>query len=171
MNYSELIQTRYSVRAFSDKPVEEEKMAQILEAGRVAPTARNTQPQRLYVCQSKESMDKLNSVCSCLFGATTAIIFCYEKEETWQNPYDKKYHSGFLNTAIVCTQMMLQAWDLGIGSCWVGNFDPAEVVKAFSLPDSLQVVAILPLGYPKEGTKPSERHFLRKDLHETVQFL
>lgn len=171
MNYFELIKSRYSVRSFSDRPIEKEKLDLILESGRLAPTAKNLQSQRLFVCQSKEAMDKLNSVCSCIFHAPTAILFCYEKSDVWINPYDKKIHSGYVNTSIVCTQMMLQAWDLGIGSCWVGNFNPKEVSDAFSLPDNLELVAILPLGYPSENTKPSERHFQRKELSETVQYL
>ncbi len=76
MNFSELVKSRHSVRSFSDRPVEKEKMDLILEAGRVAPTAKNMQPQRLFVCQSKESMEKLGTVCSCLFGAPTAVLFC-----------------------------------------------------------------------------------------------
>ncbi len=171
MNFSELVKSRHSVRSFSDRPVEKEKMDLILEAGRVAPTAKNMQPQRLFVCQSKESMEKLGTVCSCLFGAPTAVLFCYEKGEAWVNPYDKKIHSGYVNTSIVCTHMMLQAWDLGIASCWVGRFDPKEVANAFEIPDHLEVVAILPLGYASENSKPNERHFLRKELSETVTYL
>lgn len=171
MHFSELINSRFSVRAFSDKKIEDEKLQTILEAAKSAPTACNNQPQRLYVLQSGEAIQKLESVTKFVFGAKTVIIFTSVKEEEWKNPFTKEYHTGEIDVSIVCTQAMLQAWELGIGSCWVGYFDPEKVQKAFAIPKTEQIVAILPLGYPAENAKPAPAHFSRKPLEETVKYL
>ncbi|MDE7082732.1 MAG: nitroreductase family protein [Clostridia bacterium] len=171
MEFLELAKSRYSVRSFSERRVEDDKLKIILEAARVAPTACNNQPQRLYVLQSDEAIEKLKQASKFVFGASTVIVFTSVKEEEWKNPFTKDYHTGEIDVSIVCTQAMLQAWELGIGSCWVGYYDPEKVRKALSIPKNEQIVAILPLGYPSEDCKPAAAHYLRKPLEETVKFL
>lgn len=171
MNFTELSKSRYSVRSFSDKKVEDEKLQIILEAAKVAPTACNNQPQRLYVLRSGEAIEKLKSVTKYVFGASTAIIFTSKTDEEWKNPFTDEYHTGEIDCSIVCTHVILQAWELGIGSCWVGFFDPEKVREAFNIPRSEKIVAILPLGYPSEDCKPSPRHTVYKNLDDTVRYL
>ena len=171
MDFSELAKSRYSVRAFSDRKIEDDKLQTILEEARVAPTACNNQPQILYVLKSDEAIKTLESVTKFVFGAKTVVIFTIVKEEEWKNPFTKDYHTVEIDVSIACTQAMLQAWELGIGSCWVGYFDPEKVRKAFSIPKTEQIVAILPLGYPADNAKPALGHFSRKPLEETVKYL
>lgn len=170
MDFIELATSRYSVRDFSPKPVEEEKIAKILEAARVAPTAVNFQPQKLYVVKSPEAVAKLAAIRP-LFGAPMAVIVCYDDTLSWKNSRDGGHDSGEVDAAIVTTHMMLQAWELGIGSCWMGAFSPAAVSEAFGIPANEHPVAVLPLGYPAATCKPAERHFTYRPDDETVKTL
>ena len=171
MEFSQLVKERYSVRSFADKQIESEKLNKILLAGNAAPTAKNLQPQRIYVVQSKEALAKINEVCACIFGAPTVLLVAADKTEAWKNPFYDTYNTEDVDASIVCTHIMLQAWELGIGSCWVGYFDEERVKKQMGLPDDEKLVAILPIGYPAEGAKPSPRHAQRKDLDKTVKYL
>ena len=166
--FLKLASERYSVRDFSSKPVEEEKIGTILEAAKVAPTAVNYQPQKLYVVRSQEALSKLGGLRQ-LFGAPLAIIVCYDRTLSWKNSRNGMHDSGDVDAAIVTTHMMLQAWELGIGSCWIGAFSPDDVRAAFSMPENEQPVAILALGYPSEACRPSERHSIFRE--DTVRIL
>jgi nitroreductase family protein len=171
MNFLDLAKARYSVRSFKDTPITTEELDKILEAGRVAPSAKNIQSHRIYVLQSKEALDKINAVCSCIFGAKTVFLLCYDDDEVWKNTFDKSINSGDIDVSIVCTHMMLQAKELGIGSCWVGRFDHKLISETFDLPKNIIPVALLPVGYPSETANPAEKHTSRKELSETVIYL
>lgn len=171
MTFLELAKARYSVRAYQSRPIEPEKLEKILEAGRAAPTACNYQPQRIYVAKSKESRAKLAAVCRYTFDAPVVLVVCYDRAQEWKNQLMPGYGSGETDAAIVCTHMMLQAWALGIGSCWVGYFNANEVAKALALSESLTVCALLPLGYAAEGTVPGASHLRRKAPNEMITVL
>ena len=168
MTFQELARTRYSVRNFLDTPIEEEKMSLILEAGRVAPTACNFQPQRIYVARSAESREKLAQVCRCTFGAPVILVVCYDRERDWKNKLMPGYESGETDAAIVCTHMMLQAFELGIGSCWVGYFNADTVREALGLPENVTVSALLPMGYPAENAQPLPLHSQIREFGDTI---
>ena len=132
MSFLDLARERFSVRAFKkDATIEEEKLAAILEAGRVAPTACNKQPQKIFVAKSEESREKLASVCRFTFDAPVVLVIAYDKERSWQNDLMPGYESGETDAAIVCTHMMLAAWEQGIGSCWVGWFNAEDIEKSY----------------------------------------
>lgn len=171
MEFMELAKTRYSVRSFSTRKIEDEKLDKILAAARIAPTAANRQPQKIYVLQSKEALSKINSLCQCIFGASTVILIVADENEAWKNPFSEEYHAGDIDCSIVGTHIMLQAWELGIGSCWVGYYDLARVQKEMNLPPNEKVVAILPLGYPSDESRPSQMHSSRKEIDQTVNYL
>ncbi len=171
MNFSELAKARYSVRKFKNAPIEDEKLAAIIEAGRVAPTACNYQPQKIFVVKNEEMRKKIASVCDYTFGAPVLVIVAYDKERAWKNPLMENYHSGETDAAIVCTHMMLAAWEQGIGSCWVGYFNAKDVETVLGLPDHLSVTAMLPLGYPADGAKPSRLHSACRECEDTVTVL
>ncbi len=158
MTFSELAKARFSVRKYQDRPVEPEKLDAILEAARVCPTAHNNQPQRIYAAQSPEAREKLAAVCKCTFGAPVILVVCYDGEAAWHNKLMPGYQSGETDAAICCTHMMLQAWDLGIASCWVGMFNSDQVKEALGLPENLTVSALLPIGYAAEGAAPIPYH-------------
>lgn len=171
MTFLELAKERYSVRKYKDQPVEQEKIDMILEAAKVAPTACNKQPQKIYVVKSEEVKAKLASVCKFTFGAPVIMVVCYDKTREWQNDLTPGYATGETDAAIVCTHMMLEAWDLGLGSCWVAWFNADDIAKALGIPENEQVLALLPIGYAAEDAKPASLHTRYRDDAEMVQEL
>lgn len=168
MNFYELAKERYSVRKFKADAIEEEKLDKIIRAGQIAPTACNLQPQRIFVAKSDEAREKLKKVCACTFDAPVVLVVCYDVEKSWKNKLMPPYQSGETDAAIVATHMMLQAWELGIGSCWVGWFNEADIRRELNLPDHLVVSCLMPMGYAAEDAKPSENHNSCLDICETV---
>lgn len=171
MEFVDLVKSRYSVRDYDPRPIEDEKLAAILEAGRLAPTATNAQPQRIYVIKDEASLLKLRSIARCAFNAPVVLLVGFEETEAWKNPFSPSVRTGDTDAAIVCTHMMLAAAELGIGSCWVGWFDPELVKKTFGIPETVTLTELLPLGYPSDTARPSDRHGDRKPVSETVTFV
>lgn len=157
MDFMTLAKSRYSVRKFKPDAIEAGKVAAILEAGKVAPTAVNYQPQRLLVVQSEEGREKLKKVTPCHFDCPLAILVCYEENTAWHRPYDNKC-SGDIDAAIVTTHLMLEAKALGVGSTWVMKFDPDAARQEFHIPEGWEPTAILVMGYPADDAEPSPRH-------------
>lgn len=166
--FTDLAKARFSVRKFDGRPVPKKKLQLILEAGRVAPTAKNNQPQKVYVLESKEALEKINSVCSCIYGASTVLVVCYDKSLVWQNPLDESVNSGQIDCSIVLTHMMLEAQEQGVNSCWVCYFDPKEVSRALNLPENVVPVSIMPLGFGCEGVVPTPNHTNKRETEETI---
>jgi len=169
MDFIELAARRYSVRKFSGKPVEKEKVDLILKAAQLAPTACNNQPQRILVLESESALAKLRQCTAYHFGAPLAFLVCCDTAASWKRSYDGD-DSGVADASIVTTQMMLEAADLGLGTTWVGYFDPAKVRKEFNLPDGFVPVAILPTGYPAADSKPSANHSKRNAFEQMVWY-
>lgn len=168
-DFLDLAKERYSVRHFSDTPVEQEIIDKIIEAGKVAPTAVNSQPQMIYVAQSPEAMEKLNKLSGCIYGAPQTFIFCYNDDTVCKR--DKFGNYGQIDVTIVLTHMMLEAANLGIGTCAVGMFDPDALSEAFDLPSNIHPILIMPFGYAAEDAVPSPRHSEYRPLEETVEYL
>lgn len=169
MTFQELARARYSVRSFRNTPIEEEKLNLILETGRIAPTACNNQPQKIYVAKSEESRKKLASVCRCTFDAPVILVVCYDRTRDWKSKLQPGYESGETDAAIVCTHMMLQAFELGIGSCWVGYFNAQAVSEVLGLPENVTVSALLPMGYPSESAEPLPLHSQYREFSDTIE--
>ena len=166
MSFEELTKQRYSVRKFNSCPIEREKMAKILEAGRVAPTACNFQPQRILVLQGAD-MEKLEACTPCRYGAPAALVVCYDKTVSWKNRSGREI--GDVDASIVMTQMMYQAQEQGIGSLLVGIFQESLLRESFRIPENYEVVCLLMLGYAAQDCQPHPRHHAsRKPLEETV---
>ncbi|MBE6528884.1 MAG: nitroreductase [Thermoplasmata archaeon] len=170
MEFKDVIDSRYSVRKFSQKPVEDEVLQQILEAGRLAPTAKNMQGQHVYVVKSPEMRAKFEKEWAMTFDAPIVLIIAMKQELEWISHFSK-LNRGETDAAIVTDEMMLQAHALGLGTCWVGWFDPQKVKEVFDLPENETVYNLLPLGYPADDCKPGPLHASRKPLSETVTFL
>ena len=170
MDFISLVEERYSVRKFSNRPVEQEKLDLILRAGQLAPTACNLQPQRIYVIRSEEALEKLQRCKTSHFGETLALLVCCDTEACWKRDYDGK-PSGDIDASIVLTQMMLAAWEQGIGSTWVMHFIPEAVREEFGLPNREEPVGLLVMGYPAEDAVPSAMHFRRASLETNVKAL
>lgn len=170
MDLIELLKERYSARKFSGVKVEKEKIDKILEAGRLSPTAVNFQPQRIFVLESDDALQKLKNCTKFHFDAPLAMIICYDNLVSWKRKYDM-HDMGEVDASIVATNMMLEITELGLGTTWVGHFDPEALVREFELSSNLIPVAIFPIGYPSEDCEPNPRHFERLDLNETVKFI
>ena len=172
MSFLELAKSRFSIRKFDDRPIEKEKLDLILEAGNVAPTGCNYQPQRIYVIESAEKLAILNEQSKCIFGAKTVLLFAYNADEDWKNPLERGVHSGVQDVSIVATHVMLEAWELGIGTCWVNYFANTKLERALGLPDNERAVLLMPIGYPADDAEPlAKMHNVYKDIDETVRFM
>lgn len=170
MNFQTLAEQRWSVRKFKPETLPDEVLMQILEAGRVAPTACNLQPQRVFVLRSAEALEKIKKCTRAHFNAPLVLMVCCDKTASWKRKYDGA-DSGVVDASIVTTHMMLAAEALGVGSCWVMHFNPAVLRSEFALPEELEPVALLPMGYPAEDAAPIAMHFERKAMNELVKEL
>lgn len=169
MNFMELVKERYSVRSFEPRAVEKEHLDLILQAGQLAPTAANRQPQRILVIESEAGMEMLKECTPYTFDAPMALLICADTSISWKRKYDG-HDTAEVDAAIVTTHMMLEAAELGLGSTWVASFDPEAICVAFSIPENLIPVCVLPLGYPGANAQITPNHYTRKDLFETVTY-
>jgi len=168
VSFAELAKARYSVRKYKEQPVEQEKISQILETMRIAPTAGNKQPHRVRVITAADELAQVDECTRCRFGAPLVFLICYDKEACWvRNKFDNAL-SGEVDSSIITTYLMMQAQELGLGSCWVMFFDPDKTRALFALPENLVPVAFLPVGYAAEDAAPSERHAERLAMNEIL---
>ena len=170
MDFKALSAARYSLRKFSTQPVEQEKLDLILEAGRNAPTAHNYQPQRIFVLQTPEALEKADACSGAHFHPPVMLAVACDPAVSWKRETDGKDH-GEIDAAIAVTQMMLQAADLGLGTTYVGMFQPDKLLEAFPEMAGTCPIALLPLGYPAEGARPARLHTDRRSLEELVKYL
>ncbi|MEY8385830.1 nitroreductase family protein [Oscillospiraceae bacterium 38-13] len=170
MDFQTLAAARYSLRKFDSRPVEQEKLDLILEAGRNAPTAHNYQPQRIFVLRSPEALEKADACAGSRFHPPVLLAVGYDPAVSWKRETDGKDH-GEIDAAIAVTQMMLQAADLGLGTTYVGMFEPEKLLEAFPEMAGVRLIALLPLGYPAEGAHPSRLHGDRRPAEDLVAYL
>jgi nitroreductase len=169
MNFLETAKKRYSVRSFQSTKVEPEKLKIILEAGRVAPTGANKQPQELIVVQEGPGLRRLKKAAN-VYGAPLAIIVCGNKNSVWTRPFDGKNLID-IDTTIITDHMMLQSTELGLGTIWVCYFKPDVLKTEFNLPENIEPVNILGIGYSSEQPASPDRHDkTRKPLAEIVSY-
>ena len=171
MDFMELAKKRYAVRKFTDKQVEKEKLEAVLNAGNTAPTAKNLQPQRIYVLKSEEALAKLDTLTHCRYGAPVVLMFTYNTDEDWKNPLEENIHSGIEDVSIVATHIMLAAAEQGLDTCWCNYFSNSKLEQTFELPENEKSVLIMPIGYADEKSKPAPGHNEKKDISETVKYL
>jgi nitroreductase len=167
MTLLDLARARYSVRGFDPRPVENDKLELILQAAQAAPSACNYQSTRILVIQKPADLKKFSYMSRSIFGAPMALIVCADTGVAWVRGFDKLNHAG-ADACIAATHIMLQAAELGLGTTWIGNFNPDLLCKEFDLPENIAPICVLPLGYPAASSTPSDRHESRKPLEETV---
>lgn len=168
--FLQLAKDRFSVRYYSKRPVEQEKIDAILEAARVAPTAKNLQPFHIYVLNSAEAIAKINKLSRCAYNAPVVFLVCFDKSKAWTSPFDSNDNSGVMDASIVGAHMMLEATEQGLGSCWVKFFNPKEVAATFDIPDNLSPSFLLDAGYPQKGTAPNNMHFTRREVNDFATY-
>ena len=168
--FMRILQSRYSCHSFDSYPVSDSKLNMILEAGRLAPSAKNLQPTRIWVVKSEEALAKLRTVHPC-YGAPVVLIVGCRNEEAWIRETDG-VNAAKTDAAIVLTHLMLTATDAGLANMWIWDFDPRKVREV--LPETREhgVYALLAIGYPSETEgKPTELHAERKPLEAIVRTL
>lgn len=168
MEFLELAKNRYSERFFDSKPIEQEKLDRILEAGRVVPTACNYQPQHFFVIRSEEGIAKLKTVTHFHYNVP---LVCYDMREVWTNlgdRYYRNYNSGEQGASIAATTMMYEAEELGVHTIWIRGFDSKTVVDTFGLPEHMIPVMMLGLGYPNDRAGANAWHFKRRPIEDFV---
>lgn len=170
MEFKEVVEDRYSCKKFNGEPVAEKALKAILEAGRVAPTAKNLQEQHVYVVQSPEKLALIDELTPCRYSAPTVLVVAFNKENVFTYPGGTR-DSGIEDTTIVATHMMLAAKNAGVDSCWVNFFNPEEAANKLELPENEEVLMMLDLGYAAEDGKPLANHASRKPLSDTVTYL
>ena len=170
MKFQEVLEKRYSVRSYKSTPVEQEKIQAILESSRLAPTAKNSQPQKLFLANTEEALLKVDLVTPNRFGAPAVIILCGDTERAC---ILKSNGRNFLETdmSIVQTYMMLKATELGLGTCWIGRFDAEKFYQTFNVDRRYVPLGILLIGYKSDDSVPGPNHDKRLDLSEVVEVL
>ncbi len=167
MDFSKLAEKRYSVRNFKNEHLTNEVIDTILKTGHLAPTGCNNQPQRILVLNTDNSIEKLKACTKCHFDAPTAMLICYNKNECWTRKYDGA-QSGVIDASIVTTHMMLKAAEIGVGSTWVMHFDPFKIREVFNIPEEIEPVALLVMGYPADDAAPKDMHSQYRNMDEVI---
>lgn len=169
MDFKELIKARYSCKEYDGKQISNDQLQAILEAGRLAPTAKNLQEQHIYVMQSEEALATIDEVTPCRYGAPTVLVVAFDAEDVYVYPGEQR-DSGIEDASIVATHMLLAAKDAGVDSCWINRFNPAELKEKLGLPENEEILMLMDLGYAAEGAGPLANHDRRKSLDETVTY-
>ncbi len=167
MEFLDLATQRFSCKKYSDRQVDDPTLNQILECGRVAPTAKNLQEQHIYVATSPEALAKIDECTPCRYGAPIVLVVAFDKNNVYTYPGGKR-DSGIEDASIVATHMLLGAQAAGVNACWVNCFDPEKLHALLGLPENEEILMLLDLGYAAEGAGPLPNHFSRKPLSETV---
>ena len=168
-SFMELASSRWSVRKFKDEKITQEELDKILLAGGIAPTADNHQPQKILILQSEKALEAIRQLTPCTYDAPIVLLICSDFTESWTNV--DGFNSGEMDAVICGVHMMLEAWELGIGSCWVRSFDLNKVIDAFTIPRNVNPIALLPLGYPADDASPNDSHFFRKPYGDNCIYL
>ena len=166
--YLDLMEARYSVRSFSDEPVSEEDLACILRAAQLSPSARNLQPVRLCVVQSPEGLAKIDECTKCRYGAQAVVIGAFDTKASSKGLGFEAGDFGNIDACIALTNMANAATAAGLGSCWVGAYDPKALRERFCVPDDYALVDLLMLGHPAADAEPSPRHAQRIPIEQLV---
>ncbi len=156
------IKNRYSCRQFKEEKPSDEVLTELLEALRLAPSAHNNQPSRMYVIDSEESLAKIKRSRKGWFNEPCVLLLTYNKNESWRRDFDG-YDSGTADVSIVLTQICLLATSMGLETCIIFAFNPVVVREEFAIPEDEEIVCQISLGYPSAEAKPSVRHTDRKD--------
>lgn len=164
MTFLDIIKKRYSVRDYADTPVEEEKLLKVLEAGKWAPSACNIQPCSIIVIRDNATKIKLRPVYNrdWFISAPVILFVCVDRLSAWVRADGTSY--AYVDAAIMTDHMALAATELGLGTCWVGAFKAHEAKKILELPENVEPVAFMPLGYPKSAAPKKKR----KELGDLV---
>lgn len=167
MEFEKVIKNRKATRRFSDKPISQEVLNNILEAGRLAPTARNIQPIKIYIVSSEGGLKVIDKASPCRYNAPVVLIICGNKKEAFK----KGNHSTYeIDSSIVATHIMLAATDNGVSNIWIDMFDRDILKKELKIDDDFIPVCMMPIGYKSKVCPPSPFHKIRKNIKKIVEY-
>jgi nitroreductase len=162
-----LVESRYSCRDFATTPISREILLAILDAARLAPSGVNSQPWHFFVVRNEELRHQLVSTSrECFKAAPAVIVACGDHDKSWKRTRFDGKSIVDIDLAIAIEHICLAATSLGVGSCWVCSFDPDMVKRTLDLPDNIEPIALIPLGYPAEGSKAPAKN--RKSIDEII---
>ena len=168
MEFETVIRKRTATRKFKNDQITNEQLNKILEAGRLSPTAKNIQPQKIYVIQSKEAITKIDQSTPCRYNAPTVLLVCSDKSKA----FSKNNHSTYeIDASIVATHMILEATNIGVDNIWIELFDKNKIKETFKLPKELETICLIPLGYKTDDYSTNPLHNQRKNIKEFVKFI
>lgn len=167
MSFTNLITNRYSVRAYSNRKVEKEIIIELLEAARLAPSAVNYQPWKFIVITEEQELASIHEVYHRTWfrEAPVCIVACADHEQSWKRKSDGKDFAD-VDLAIAIDHLILKATELNLGTCWICNFDVEMVRQKLALPDHMEPIALIPVGYINSAAPEKKR----KELSEIVQW-
>jgi nitroreductase len=168
MEFNTVLQRRYSCRSFLANPVEQEKVDRILEAGRIAPTAVNKQPVHVWAVSCPETLEAIKGVTRSNYGAPLILVVGCRPTDAWVRRYDGK-NGAEVDASIVATYLMLAAENEGLATLWVGSFDPVLLKSILPGSDGYELVAMINVGYPSEGSAASAMHESRVAMEAFVR--
>lgn len=168
MEFNDVIKKRTATRKFSNKKISQEDIEKILEAGNLAPTAKNLQPQFIYVVISEEGLKKIEEITPCRYNAQCCLLVCSDKEKAF---HKDDYSTFEMDATIVATHMILEAANLNIDSTWIEAFDKNETKNVFDLDDNIEPVCIINLGYRTDDCPENPMHNQRKNINEMVKYI
>ena len=167
MEFQQVIRDRFSVRKYTTQSIEPEKLNAVLEAWRLAPTAKNIQPIKIYVVRSEEWLAKIDKASRCRYWASTVLLVCGDKEAA----FERNGHSTYeVDASIVATHMMLEATNQWLGNIWIDLFDRDVIREEFGIPENLQPVCLLPIWYKSDDCPMNPNHTNRKSMDEIVEY-
>ncbi|WP_291259755.1 nitroreductase family protein [Fusobacterium sp.] len=173
MEFEKLAEERYSCRKFIDRKVEKELVDKIIEVALKAPTAVNTQPFKIFLIESSEAKEIMRKITDYTFGAETMLMVGYEKNGGWTRKYDKRNFSD-VDASIVATHIMLETYNLGLATTWVGHFDVNLLEELCPVTKDYEMIALFPIGYADKSSQagnPSAYHYKKKSKEELVEVL
>lgn len=165
MEVIEAIKNRRSIRKFKKDKMSQEKIEKVLEAARLSPSAMNNQPWNFILVSDKKGLEAVNEACNQEWNSPHIIIPVMDPDSSWVRSDGESYWQ--IDMAIAVQNMVLTAWEEGLGTCWVGAFDEEKIKEAFGIPEKFRVMNILPIGYPDQDRGPVEK---RKKLDEIIHY-
>lgn len=169
-DFLELALRRYTCRKYSPQPVEQDLLDKLLEAGRIAPSAKNCQPWHIWVLRSEEALAKVRKLTASTYGAPLVLAIGFDAAQGWVRASDGK-NKAEMDSIIQATHIMLEAEDLGLGCTWIGSYEPTELYAAFPEMAGYDVQVLLAIGHRAPDAHPGPWHPLRKSVGEIVSEL
>lgn len=170
MDFFEVIKKRQSIREFQERPVEEEKIQQILEAARLAPSAGNLQAYEIYLVKNREKIIALTEILeqdkNHKLAPVILVFACNPSRTVWKYGERGETLYALQDTTIAAAHTQLAATALGLASVWIGAFDEDAIRKVLGIPQELRPIIIMPIGYPAEEREPHKHRSLKDLVHQ-----